>query len=48
MRPNLRVITGSAEYGAPGIQDVFELEELFFPSGLLTSVEARSGENNSA
>ena len=48
MRPNLRVITGSAEYGAPGIQDVFELEELFLPSGLFTSVEARSGEDNSA
>lgn len=29
IRPNLRVITGSAEYGAPCIQDSFDLEELF-------------------
>jgi predicted phosphohydrolase len=30
VRPNLRVLTGSAEYGAPCIQDAFELEQLFF------------------
>lgn len=30
--PNLRVITGSAEYGAPSIQHVFEVEELFCQS----------------
>jgi 3',5'-cyclic AMP phosphodiesterase CpdA len=29
LRPNLRVITGSAEYGAPSIQNTFELEDLF-------------------
>jgi predicted phosphohydrolase len=30
--PNLRILTGSAEYGAPCIQDVFDLEDLFFES----------------
>jgi predicted phosphohydrolase len=30
MKPNLRIITGSAEYGLPCIQDVFELEDASF------------------
>ncbi|MDR4496236.1 MAG: metallophosphoesterase [Nitrospirales bacterium] len=29
LRPNLCVFTGSAEYGAPCVQNTFELEELF-------------------
>ncbi|MEO6202188.1 MAG: metallophosphoesterase [Nitrospirales bacterium] len=29
LRPNLRVLTGSAEYGVPCIQNSFDLEELF-------------------
>ncbi|MGD9851083.1 MAG: metallophosphoesterase [Nitrospirales bacterium] len=29
MRPNLTVLTGSAEYGAPHVQNTFALEELF-------------------
>lgn len=33
LRPNLRVLTGSAEYGAPGIQDAVDLDELFAHSG---------------
>jgi predicted phosphodiesterase len=43
LRPNLRVITGSAEYGAPCIQDTFELEELFCQSEIL-----KYGENGEA
>jgi UDP-2,3-diacylglucosamine pyrophosphatase LpxH len=33
LRPNLRVITGSAEYGDPCIQKSFDLEELFAQQG---------------
>ena len=50
-RPNLRVITGSAEYGAPCIQETFDLEELFCQSGRLISGEGgemQSGEQNMA
>lgn len=43
LRPNLRVITGSAEYGAPGIQETFDLEELFSQSGRLTGEKRGSG-----
>lgn len=48
--PNLRVITGSAEYGAPSIQHVFEVEELFYQSVTLkgeADVEGRPVEANS-
>jgi predicted phosphohydrolase len=39
LRPNLRVITGSAEYGAPSIQKTFKLEDLFCYSDFLKSGE---------
>jgi predicted phosphodiesterase len=51
MRSNLRVMTGSAEYGAPRIQDTFEVEELFYQSGCVTrgeGEEVRSGEQDTA
>ena len=51
LRPNLRVITGSADYGAPSIQNTFELEEFFCQSGFLNSGdggEARSVEQDAA
>ena len=51
LRPNLRVITGSAEYGAPSIQDTFELEEFFCQSGFLKGGdggEARTVEQEAA
>ncbi len=41
LRPNLRVITGFAEYGAPCIQDTFELEELFCQSDFLKGRDGR-------
>lgn len=41
LRPNLRVLTGSAEYGAPCIQESCDLEELF-PQSML--VEGRHSE----
>ena len=43
LRPNLRVITGSAEYGDPRIQESFDLEELFAPTIL---VEGGEGEGS--
>jgi len=49
LRPHLRVITGSAEYGVPYIQNTFELEELFGHPDFLKSGEggeARSGDMN--
>jgi hypothetical protein len=51
LRPNLRVITGSAEYGAPGIQETFDLEDLFSHSGRLTcgkGGEVRSDKQDTA
>ncbi len=39
LRPNLRVITGSAEYGHPYIQKSFDLEELFTQSRLVEGSE---------
>jgi predicted phosphohydrolase len=51
LRPNLRVITGSAEYGASSIQDTFELDELFCQSGFLKGGdggEARTVEQEAA
>lgn len=42
--PNLRVFTGSAEYGAPQVQNVFELEELFDRSVRITSAEGKQPE----
>lgn len=45
LRPNLRVLTGSAEYGDPRIQESFDLEELFTPSIL---VEGGEGEGASS
>ena len=45
----LRVITGSAEYGAPCIHGTFELEELFSQSVLIQGKEdgeSRSVEND--
>ncbi|MDR4462240.1 MAG: metallophosphoesterase [Nitrospirales bacterium] len=41
LRPNLRVITGSAEYGTPCIQDTFDLDELFTQSILVGGRKGR-------
>ncbi len=43
LRPNLRVLTGSAEYGAPCIQESFDLEELFPQSMLVEGGEGEGG-----
>lgn len=51
LRPHLRVITGSAEYGAPCIQSTFDLEELFGHSDFLNRKEggeAQSGAMDAA
>lgn len=45
LRPNLQVMTGSAEYGAPRIQETFELEELFCQSDLLKGGKAGVGQS---
>lgn len=44
LRPNLRVITGAAEYGAPCIQESFDLEELFTQSMLVEGREGRGAQ----
>ena len=46
LRPNLRVITGSAEYGAPCIQGVVEPEALFSASVFLKGGETLSEEQH--
>lgn len=48
LQPNLRILTGSAEYGAPRIQNVFELEDFFSRSDWLKGGEASSTECYSA
>jgi predicted phosphohydrolase len=45
LRPNLRVFTGSAEYGAPCVQDIFELERLFCQPEVFEVGVMWSGEN---
>ncbi len=46
LRPNLRVFTGSAEYGAPHVQNTFELEELFDATSQMTFTAGNTTETD--